>query len=60
MTNSEQLRAKEALWDALCHNGPEPESPMWHKDILAERRRKIDSGEARFISIEQAQDLLGE
>jgi len=60
MTNSERLRTMEALWDALCHEDAEPESPQWHGDILAERRRKIESGEARFISIEEAKRRLQE
>ncbi len=54
MTQPERLRAMEALWDALCHEKSEPESPDWHEGILAERRRKIESGEARFITLEEA------
>jgi len=60
MTNSERLRVMEALWDALCHDKSEPESPEWHGDILAERRRKIESGEAKFISIDEAKRRLQE
>ena len=60
MTNPERLRVMEALWDALCHDKSEPESPEWHGDILAERRRKIESGEAKFISIEEAKRRLQE
>jgi hypothetical protein len=50
----------EALWDVLCHEKPQPESPDWHGDILAERRRKIESGEARFISFEEAKRKIEE
>lgn len=39
---------------------PEPDSPDWHGDILAERRRKIESGEARFISFEEAKRRIEE
>ena len=54
MTTPERLKTMEALWDALCHEKSEPDSPQWHADVLAERRLKIDSGETRFISIEEA------
>ena len=60
MTQAERLSTMETLWDALCHQQPEPDSPDWHEDILAERRRKIESGEARFISLEDAKRKLEE
>ena len=60
MTQVERLSTMEALWDVLCHEQPEPNSPDWHGDILAERRRKIESGEARFISIEEAKRRIEE
>lgn len=54
MSQVERLSAMEALWDALCRGEPEPVSPDWHEGVLAERRRKISSGEARFLSLEEA------
>ena len=59
MSTSERLQAMEALWDALCHEGQEPESPEWHGRVLSERRERIDSGEARFSTIEEAREHLG-
>lgn len=50
----------EALWDALCHEKSEPDSPHWHADVLADRRRKIDAGEAKFVSIEEAKLRINE
>ena len=58
MTTEERLRAMEALWDALCHESTEPSSPSWHEGVLDERRRKIDSGEARFLSLEEVEKRL--
>lgn len=58
MTNAERLRVMEALWDALCHDSSEPESPDWHRDVLGERRRKVESGEAIFLSIDEARRRL--
>jgi len=46
MDTAECLRTMEALWDALYREPTEPESPDWHKGLLKERRRKIESGEA--------------
>ena len=43
----------EALWDSLVEEESDIESPAWHRDILEERRRKIDSGQAEFISLEK-------
>jgi hypothetical protein len=58
MSTPERLRTMEALWDALCHDSEEPHSPAWHEDVLAERRDRIESGKARFLSIEEARERL--
>ena len=58
MSTSERLRAMEALWDALCHDSEEPQSPDWHRDVLSERKKRIESGEAKFLSIEEARERL--
>ncbi|MBZ0192342.1 MAG: addiction module protein [Candidatus Kuenenia stuttgartiensis] len=29
------------------------ESPAWHEEILDKRKKKIESGKAEFISIEE-------
>ncbi len=55
MSTIERLQAMEKLWDSLC-NKEEIESPEWHKDILQERKMKIEKGEAEYISLE---DLKG-
>lgn len=53
MSTVERLQAMEELWDALCHEEQEIESPAWHGKILEERKKKIESGEAEFISIDE-------
>lgn len=58
MNTAERLRTMEALWDALCREPTEPESPEWHRGVLEERRRKIESGEAKFISLDEARQRL--
>ena len=44
----ERLQCMEVLWDSLRTSNPD--SPEWHGKVLAERRAKIESGEANFIS----------
>jgi hypothetical protein len=53
MSRIERLQAMEAIWDSLIDEESEIESPEWHRDILEERRRKIETGEAEFISLEK-------
>jgi putative addiction module component (TIGR02574 family) len=53
MSRIERLQAIEALWDSLLEEETEIESPQWHRDILEERKRKIESGQAEFISLER-------
>lgn len=60
MSNAERLQAMEALWDALCHQEREPESPPWHASVLAERKARIESGQAEFLSVEKTRKHLQE
>lgn len=53
MSRIERLQAMEALWDSLIDEESEIESPEWHRDILEERKRKIETGKAEFISLEE-------
>ncbi|MDR3569423.1 MAG: addiction module protein [Syntrophobacteraceae bacterium] len=53
MSRIERLQAIEALWNSLLDEEAEVVSPEWHRDILEERKRKIESGQAEFISLER-------
>ena len=53
MSKIERLEAMEALWNSLLDEEAEIESPEWHRDTLEERKRKIETGEAEFISLEK-------
>jgi len=53
MSRAERLAAMEALWESFLDEESEIESPPWHQDILEERKRRIESGKAEFISIEK-------
>ncbi len=58
MSTIERLRAMEELWDALCHEDQEIESPAWHGNILEDRKKKIETGKAEFISIKELKESI--
>ena len=45
MSLSAKMELLEALWDDLSRAPDQVESPEWHKDILDERRQRLQSGE---------------
>jgi putative addiction module component (TIGR02574 family) len=53
MSVHERLTAMEKIWDSLCHEDNEPESPAWHQDILKERKNRMDSSEAKYLTVEE-------
>ena len=53
MSTIERLQIMEALWDSLLYEDTEIESPEWHRDILDERKGEIESGNTKFISLEE-------
>ncbi|MEE8057401.1 MAG: addiction module protein [Pseudomonadales bacterium] len=53
MSVNERLKAMEILWSTFLNEGAAIESPDWHKGILADRKAKIENGEAKFISLDQ-------
>ena len=48
-----RLRTMERIWDSLCHEEAEPESPSWDETILKERKQMMDSAETKYLTIEQ-------
>jgi putative addiction module component (TIGR02574 family) len=50
---SEKLILVEDIWDSIARNNAELPLPEWHRDILEERKRKIKTGKAEFISLEE-------
>jgi len=56
MSIPERLRTMEAIWDSLLYEDVEISSPDWHRNVLAERKKKIDEGTAEFLSIEEVKE----
>jgi len=51
MSTTERLQAMEALWDSILYEEEEISPPKWHREIIEERKKKIENGTAEFISI---------
>ena len=60
MTLEEKLRAMEALWDDLCRREEFLPVHQWQKDILDERERLVEQGEAEFVDWETAKKRIAE
>jgi small-conductance mechanosensitive channel len=45
MSLSSKMELMEALWDHLSRAPEQLESPEWHREILEERRQRLQSGE---------------
>lgn len=58
MTVEEKLRAMEAIWRSLSQQDDQVPVPGWHKQLLDERERQIDSGKAKFISLEEMKERV--
>lgn len=49
----QRIQLMETLWDSLLYDEADIESPEWHKDILSDRKKKIEEGTAELISIKE-------
>jgi hypothetical protein len=60
MTVAEKLRIMEELWDDLRARAEGVPMPQWHNDLLNERERLIDTGEAQFDDWDAAKKRITE
>ena len=58
MTTAEKLRFMEELWDDLRTKAENVPVPQWHKDLLDERERLIESGDAKFSDWDTAKKRI--
>jgi hypothetical protein len=47
----ERLAAMEQLWDSLCRDTQDLESPAWHRKVLEARKARLASPDARFLTL---------
>ncbi len=50
----EKLLFMEAIWDDISKVNDSVAVPQWHKDILDQREKAVENGQARFIDWEEA------
>ncbi len=58
LSKAERLQAMEWLWASLSKEQQDIESPEWHGEVLDARKAKVDSGEAKFLSVAQLKKRL--
>jgi len=59
MPVSEKLMLMEKLWTSLCEkSGNDMPVPAWHEEVLAERMRRIASGEETTSSWNEAKKRI--
>jgi hypothetical protein len=51
MDVQERLQTMEAIWNSLLSEVDRLKSPVWHRDTLEERKKKIQSGKAEFVTL---------
>ena len=54
MTLADKLETMELLWADISRHAESLPSPVWHRDILKERRRQVDQGTVRFLDWDTA------
>ncbi len=58
MTLAQRMEAMELLWRSLSAEADRVASPAWHRDVLQQRRAKIESGKAEFLTIAELKKRL--
>jgi hypothetical protein len=57
MNPIERIQVIEALWDSMLYDNIKIDTPKWHYEILKERKRKIENGSAKFISLAELKTM---
>jgi len=60
MTTEDKIRTMETLWDDLCHNASDFQSPAWHEEVLKEREKRIEEGKEQFTDWDKAKKEIRE
>lgn len=54
MSVQDKISAMESIWDDLCRNTGNIESPGWHREVLDRREKSLAAGTDTFIDWEDA------
>lgn len=58
MTVAQKVQLLEAVWDNLCRQTGDVRSPEWHRAVLEERTRGLETGQATVSSWADAKARL--
>ncbi len=58
MSVTERLQVMDQLWESLNRDGAVMPSPDWHQDVLVDRKARAQSGEAKFLTLDQLRSRL--
>jgi putative addiction module component (TIGR02574 family) len=58
MTVAEKIQLLERVWDNLCREPGDFTSPEWHEEVLRERKRRLETGEASLSTWAEAKARL--
>ena len=50
---SKRIMLMEEIWDSLCYEHEQIESPPWHQDVLNGRLELLNSKQATLISLQE-------
>ena len=55
---NEKLRVMEVIWDDLCQSPDKYKSPAWHREVLEETKKRVDSGQEEMMDWEEGKKRL--
>ncbi len=58
-TLREKFQIMQSIWEELRGSVDHFEVPQSHKDILDERRRRVESGESKILDWDQVKHTIG-
>ena len=58
MTVSQKMKIIEQVWESLRQDDDKLVSPAWHAEVLAERRRLVEAGKAKFSPWKEAKERI--
>ena len=53
MPTAQKIHLMELLWDSLCHDEKELESPSWHKELLDIRAQKLNESNITTYTLDE-------
>jgi putative addiction module component (TIGR02574 family) len=55
---AEKVRLLESVWESLCRHSGDVQSPEWHREVLEERKRRLEDGRATVSAWSEAKARL--